>query len=169
GAALVVQIVLNELEAWNAYGVEAQVVGSAGVAVGDGGDAEVFEGGDPLGEDRRHHAVALGVDAADFTAAVVHVEIAGDEFLFGLDLKRAGSAPHEFRQRHLVGGCRGFGGAEVVSAVALGAEEALFFAGPEGDADGAARVDVKRLEDADGFHGDDGARAVIGGAGAGDP
>jgi hypothetical protein len=35
--------------------------------------------------------------------------------------------------------------------------------------DGAAGVDVERFEDADGFHGDDGARAVIGGAGAGDP
>ena len=53
--------------------------------------------------------------------------------------------------------------------VALGAEDALLFAGPESDANGAAWLEVEGFEDADGLHGDDGACAVVGGAGAGDP
>ena len=53
--------------------------------------------------------------------------------------------------------------------VALRTEQTLLFAGPEGDANGAARLDVERLQDADGFHGHDGAGAIVGGAGAGDP
>ena len=60
-------------------------------------------------------------------------------------------------------------GAEVLLDIALGAEEAFLFAAPQGDADGAARMDVERFEDAHGFHGDDRAGAVVGGAGAGDP
>jgi hypothetical protein len=57
----------------------------------------------------------------------------------------------------------------VLLHVAFGAEDALLFARPQADADGAARLDVERLEDAHHFHRDDGARAVVGGAGAGDP
>jgi hypothetical protein len=53
--------------------------------------------------------------------------------------------------------------------VAARAEEAFFFAGPQSDADGAAGLDVERGEDAHDFHGDDGACAVVGSAGAGDP
>ena len=65
---------------------------------------------------------------------------------------------------------RGLGeGAEVLLHVALRAVEPLLFAGPQGDADGAARLEVERLEDADGLHGDDGAGTVVGGSGAGDP
>ena len=53
--------------------------------------------------------------------------------------------------------------------IAARAEEAFFFAGPQGDADGAARLDVEGGEDAHDFHGDDRACAVVGSAGAGDP
>ena len=53
--------------------------------------------------------------------------------------------------------------------VALRSEQSLLFAGPQRDANGAARLDVERLQDAHGFHGDDGAGAVVGCAGAGDP
>ena len=168
-AGLVVHVVLDELEARDADGVEAEVVSAAGVAVGDGGDAEVFEGGDPLGEDGADGGVALGVDAADFAGAVVDVEVGADELLLGLDLKGAGGAAHELRQGELVGFGGEPGGAEVLGAVALGAEDSLLFAGPESDADGAAWLDAEGLEDADGFHGDYGSGAVVGGSGAGDP
>ena len=60
-------------------------------------------------------------------------------------------------------------GAEVLLDVAEGAEEAFFFAGPEGDADGAFGLDVESLEDAHGLHGDDGAGSIVRGSGAGDP
>ena len=65
---------------------------------------------------------------------------------------------------------RGLGeGAEVLLHVALRAVEALLLAGPERDADRPARLEVQRLQDADGLHRDDGAGAVVGGSGAGDP
>jgi len=53
--------------------------------------------------------------------------------------------------------------------IAAAAEEAFFFAGPQGNANGAARLDVERGEDAHDFHGDDRARAIVGSAGASDP
>src|ERR1035438_1887312 len=53
--------------------------------------------------------------------------------------------------------------------IALRAKEPLLFAGPQGNANGAARLDVKRLQNAYRFHGNDGAGAVVGGSGPGDP
>ena len=58
---------------------------------------------------------------------------------------------------------------EMMLDVTLRAEQAFFFAAPQADADGAARLDVERFQDADGFHHDDGAGAVVGGSGAGVP
>ena len=44
GAGAVFDLVLDELEAGQAYGVKGLVVGAAGVADGDGCGAEVMEG-----------------------------------------------------------------------------------------------------------------------------
>jgi hypothetical protein len=66
GFGFVVERVLDELEAGDADRVEGEMVGAAGVAQGDGGDAEVLEGLDPLGEDGRDEGVLLEIDAADF-------------------------------------------------------------------------------------------------------
>ena len=57
----------------------------------------------------------------------------------------------------------------MVVNVSARAAEAFLFAGPEGDANGALRLDVEGFEDADGFHRHDGACTVVGCAGAGDP
>jgi hypothetical protein len=57
----------------------------------------------------------------------------------------------------------------MLRGVALAAEEAFFFAGPKRDADCATRLGFQRSEDAHHFEGDDGACAVVGGAGARDP
>jgi hypothetical protein len=46
--------------------------------------------------------------------------------------------------------------------VALRSEQAFFLAAPQADANGAARLDVQRFQDAHGFHHDDGAGAVVG-------
>jgi len=64
-AALVVQHVLNELEAGNADRIEAQVVGAAGVAVSNCCYSQILQRGDPLGKDGRDGRVALCVDAAN--------------------------------------------------------------------------------------------------------
>ena len=53
--------------------------------------------------------------------------------------------------------------------VGAGAEEALLFAGPEADADGAAHFEAGGFQDANGFEHDGGAGAVVGGASAGVP
>ena len=75
GAALVVEIVLDELETGNADRIEAQVIGAAGVAHRDGGDAEVLQRRDPLRKDGRDRRVALEIDAANLARAVVDVEV----------------------------------------------------------------------------------------------
>ena len=71
--------------------------------VSDGGDAEVFQRGDPLSEDGVHGGVALCVDTADFARAVIDIEVAGEQLVLGGDGERAGNAAHEFRKLHLVG------------------------------------------------------------------
>jgi hypothetical protein len=86
GAGFVVEWVLDELEAGDADRVEGEMVGAAGVAQGDGGDAEVFQGLDPLGEDGRDEGVLLEIDAADFARSVIEVEVGGDLALLGLEL-----------------------------------------------------------------------------------
>ena len=76
-----------------------------------------------------------------------------------------------WRMRRLVGGGSGDVGvvAEVRGHVGLGAEQALLFAAPEGEADGAARLELQSGDDAGGFHGGDGPGAVVGCAGPGVP
>lgn len=101
--SFIIEIVLDELESGDADGVEAEVIGAAGVAHGDRADAEILKRSDPLREDRRNGGIALQVDSADFSGTVINVEVGGDEFLFRLHFKRAGRAAHEFRESLLVG------------------------------------------------------------------
>src|ERR1039458_1287909 len=68
------------------------MVGAAGVAHGEGVHAEVFEGLHPGFEDGRDGFVFLQVHAANFAAAVIHVEIGGDFCLFGLHRNVSGFA-----------------------------------------------------------------------------
>ncbi len=58
--------------------VEGFVIGAAGVAHGEGGDAQVLQRLNPLLEDRRDGGITLQVDAANLAAAVVEVEVAGN-------------------------------------------------------------------------------------------
>src|SRR6185437_147056 len=149
-------------------GIEAEVVGAAGVAVADGGDAEVFERSDPLGKDGADGEVLLGVDAADLAGAVVEVVVGVER----LPLPGGGQCAvvaEEARRSRRVRRIWRSEGAEVILHVAQRAVEALLFTGPEGNSDRPARLEVQRLEDADGLHRDDRAGAVVGGSGAGDP
>ena len=95
--------VLNELEAGNADGIERKMVGAACVLVCDRGDAEIGERLHPLLEDVVDGAVVLRVDAADFSGAVVDVEIRRDHFLLWFDCDRAGGLAQKFRHVHLIG------------------------------------------------------------------
>src|SRR5271154_7594678 len=43
-AGFVIERILNELESWDADGIKRQVIGATGVAHGDSGHAQIFEG-----------------------------------------------------------------------------------------------------------------------------
>src|SRR5579885_444792 len=147
GAALVIQVVLNELEAVDADGVEGEVVGAAGIAHRKGGYTEVFERSDPLRKDGRNGGVFLQVDAADFTGAVRSEEIAGDELPLGLDFERSGLA-EKLGQLSRVWSVERRRVAEVLLDVSARAVEALFFTAPQCYTDGTAWFDLQRIQDA---------------------
>src|SRR6202012_2849544 len=130
-------------------------------------DAEVPERLDSRAEGRLPRRVALQIDAADFSGAVVDVEVDIERLPLRLSFNGARGLEDELREldRFRVGGERV--GAEVVPHVALRTKKALLFAAPQRDADGAAWMDVERFEDADGFHRDDRARAIVRGASCG--
>src|SRR6059058_1334059 len=146
-ARVVVQRILDKLKTGQADRIEGQVIGAAGVADGERVHAEVVERLHPGGEDGGHHFIALEIDAADFAGAIVNVVV-------GVELGM-------FRRR-----LHYFGIGEMLLDVGAGAEQALFFAGPEADANGAAHLEASGLENADGFEHDAGACAIVGGTGA---
>src|ERR1700678_2352995 len=94
--------------------------------------------------------MALSIHAADLAAAVVEIVIAGKFAVFG-------GNPH------------GFGIGKVLFHVSPRTEQALFFAAPEPDADGAVELQVESLQNAHHLDHDGAARAVIGSARAGMP
>src|SRR5438445_6532452 len=146
-ARVVVQRILNKLKTGQADCIERKVIGAAGVADGERVHAKVMERLHPCGEDGGDHFIPLEIDAADFAGAVVNVVV-------GVELGVFGSRLHHF----------GIG--EMLLNVSAGAEQALFFAGPEADANGAAHLEASGLENADGFEHHAGACAIVGGAGA---
>src|SRR5450755_576475 len=85
-ACAVVEWILDELKAGNADSVESFVIGSAGVAIGDGGNAEVLQRFHPLREDRSDCGVLLEIDAANSAAAVVHVKVRRNFLMLALYL-----------------------------------------------------------------------------------
>src|SRR5258706_16384011 len=67
----VLDLILDELKTGKADAIEGEVIGAAGVSLGDGGDAEVLQRLDPGGEDRGDGEVVLRVDAADLAGTVI--------------------------------------------------------------------------------------------------
>ena len=120
-------------------------------------------------ENRRHGFVFLQVNAANFAAAVIYIEIGGDFCLLRLHRDRSGIAPQQSRHSFHVGIVHGWARAEMLLDITLRAKQSFFFAAPQTNADGAARMDVEGFQNANRFHHHDGARAVVGGSGAGVP
>src|SRR4051812_14550308 len=116
-ACVVIQVVLDELEARNSHCIEAQVVSTARVAHGNGGNAQVLEGRNPLGEDGRYSGISLGVDSANLARPVVHVEIRRDQLLLRFYLQWSRGPTHELWELHLVGRRRRLGRSEVLRRV----------------------------------------------------
>src|SRR5690606_24504336 len=78
GADRVLDRILDELKARDADAVEAQVVGTAGVAGVDGDHAHAAEGREELLEYRDDLVVALREDPADRAGPVVDVDVCRD-------------------------------------------------------------------------------------------
>src|SRR5262249_18827478 len=70
GARSVVEAILDELEPWDADGVEGLVICAASVAHGDRGDAKVLERLHPLREDRGQRRILLQPNAANASTPV---------------------------------------------------------------------------------------------------
>src|SRR5277367_1487444 len=121
-ARAVVKRVLDKLESGQADGVERLVVSAASIAEGECGDAEVFQRRHPLSENWADGSIALQIDAPNFAAAVVHVEIGGEFLVVRLKLNGARGIAIVFGDDSLVR----FGGArhetEVLLHVAIGTE-----------------------------------------------
>src|SRR5258708_8884890 len=123
------------------------MISAAGIADSEGVHAEIVERDHPRGKDGGDHFVALKVDAANLASAVVDVVV-------GVELGMLGRGLHHF----------GIG--EMLLDVGARAEQALLFAGPEANANGAAHLEAGGLEDADSFEHYGGTCPVVGGAGS---
>ena len=151
GVALVFDGVLLEPDAGEAGIAERSAVGAADGAAGGGdgaGDAEIGEGLERVAHDRGGGGRSEDARAAHAAGAGIDVEIAIERGEFGLGLLE---------------------GAEVLFDVGLRTEQPFLLARPERDADGAARLEPERLDDARGLHHHGRADRVVGGAGGGVP
>src|SRR5256886_8113084 len=124
-ARVVVQRVLDELKTGQADRIESKVIGTSGVADGKGIHAKVVERFHPGGEDGGDHFIALEIDAANLTSAVVDVVV-------GVELGMFGRGLHHF------------GISEMLLDVGARAEQTLLLARPEADANGAAHLEDRK-------------------------
>src|SRR5204863_1613554 len=96
---VVVELVLDELEAGEADGVEGEVIGAAGAAHRQRRGTEVVKRDEPFPEDRNDRRVLLTVDAPHLSGAVVEVEVRRELLPLRLERDRpARGAAHEFRE-----------------------------------------------------------------------
>ena len=78
--------------------------------------------------------------------------------MLGLQLDGTGGVAVELGDHELIGLVRTRDETEMLLHVAVGAELAFFFAGPETHANGAAGLHLQRVQNAHDFHGDDACR-----------
>ena len=95
------------------------MVGSTGVAHRERRDAQILQRFDPLRENRGDGRVALQIDAANFSTAVVDVEIRRELLMIRLELNGAGRIAIELRNIDLVGRVRTRHKTEVLLHVAI--------------------------------------------------
>jgi hypothetical protein len=94
------------------------------------GDAKIFQWLNPLRENWGNRGIALQINSADFSAAVVQIEIRGQFLMLRFELDGAGGVAVVLGDSELVWLVRTGDEAEVLLHVAVGAELAFFFAGP---------------------------------------
>src|SRR5215469_11163268 len=103
------------------------MIGAACVTNADSSYPLIAKWREPLLEDWAHRVVVLQVDAANFAAAVIEIEISR-QLRMGI------------RELH------GVGIAEVLLNVCLRSQQALLLAAPQRDAHGAIQLEIERLK-----------------------
>src|SRR5260370_39502869 len=114
--------------------------GAARIAVGNRGDAQILQWRHPLFKDMIHRSISLGIDAANLARSIVDIEIRGNKLLFRFESERPRGLPQKLRQLHLLRSGRQREATEMLSCVSLAAEEPLFFARPQRNADRPPRL-----------------------------
>ena len=142
GADVVVDVALDGVEAGDAGADEADVVGAADALDEVFAGVHIEEGFEPGVEDFLSGFVVFHVEAVDGSAAGIGVEI---------------------DREIIAGGLVGVAG-EVGAGIVVGAEQALFFAVPDAQADGAAGFDADGLEDSHRLHRAGDGVGIVGGA-----
>src|SRR5262245_20942054 len=143
---VVLHLILYELESRDSHRVKRQVVGPSCVCDRQRRRTHILERRQPRAKDPTHFLVALQVDSANFSSAVVEIEVTGHLLLIGLQL--------DLRRRLLFGsGGRGawpaastksIGAqalAEVIGHVSPRPEKPLFLAAPQTDPDRASGLE----------------------------
>src|SRR5258706_10297483 len=144
GARLILDRILNELESRNADGIEGLMVGAAGVAHGDGIHAEIFERFHPGLENWLYGGILLQVNAANFSTAVVHVEIGGDFRLFWFHRDFSGFAAQKCRHVFHPGLVHARTRTEMLLHITLRAQQTFFLTAPEAAAAAATEAEAAR-------------------------
>src|SRR5438093_11040542 len=105
------------------------MIRSAGIAHRHGCRAEVLERFEPQLENRNDSRIFLRVDSADFSGAVIEIEVSGQLRVLGLERERAEVAAERGRQIALFR--RRLGPrSEMFRYVSTRSQESFFFAAP---------------------------------------
>src|ERR1043166_5627391 len=84
GAGHVIDWVLDELKSRQADAIEGKMIRAGGVRERQGFRAEIIERLKPAAKERAHGFVALHVNTANFSGAVVEIEVGGQFIVFEL-------------------------------------------------------------------------------------
>src|SRR5215510_9911967 len=79
---VVLNLVLNELEAWQPNTIKREVICSTSVGNRQRRCSHVLEWSKPVAEERSNSLVALQINSADLPSAVVEIEVATEFFPF---------------------------------------------------------------------------------------
>src|SRR5437899_6244507 len=88
-AALVLDGILNELEARQADGVEREVVSASGIRKTERLRLQIRKRLKPAAEKRPRRLIALHIDPSDFSGAIVQIEVSAEPLVVRLAHERA--------------------------------------------------------------------------------
>lgn len=145
-SGVILQAVLHELESRNTDGIKRSIIRSTHRPRRDSSCyVEIPERLKPGAEDWSHSQIVLEPNTADPARSIVEIVISRQILMFGF---------------HYLGGDVG----QMVAHIGLRTQQPFFFAAPQRDSNGAARLGAHRFENSHRFHHDSAASRIIGGA-----